>query len=92
MSTLHIINTANINTTIQAARAILAGDSVLLVEDGVYLSQQPLPDSFRQASCFALVADVQARGLALPSNIVGIDYVKWVQLVADTNKSVTWSA
>lgn len=97
MSTLHIVCTSPF--TDQALQRCLtlaaAGDSVLLIEDGVYAAhaaggnaEKPTDD----IAWYALDTDLKARGITqiLPDVTVA-DYHDFVALVCRCKNSVSWS-
>lgn len=57
-------------------------DKVLLIQDGVYLTLN--------RATFALGADLKARGVTAKTDQVVIDYDGFVDLVAESEKVVTW--
>lgn len=92
MSTLHTVNkTASDDALAACLRVVSSGDSLLLIEDGVYqaatLAQHPQASSLL---LFALQEDVTARGLSLPATITAIDYAQFVELVCRHRRSVSW--
>lgn len=92
MSTLHTVNkTAANNALATCLRVASSGDSLLLIEDGVYqasaLVQLPQAATLR---LYALQEDVAARGISLPDAITAIDYAQFVDLVCAQQRSVSW--
>lgn len=92
MSTLHTVNkTAANNALTTCLRVASNGDSLLLIEDGVYqasaLAQLPQASTLR---LYALQEDVTARGVCLPAAITAIDYAQFVELVCAQPRSVSW--
>lgn len=80
-------------------RAISPGDSLLLIEDGVYLATQlhpgmelrkQLPDGI---ALYALTPDAAARGISakFPADFSGIDYAGFVQLCLAHPRVVNWN-
>lgn len=64
---------------------LLADDRVLFIGDGVY--------ALGQTNCeqsFAILQDVTARGVSLHSEVKGIGYDEFVNLVVSSPSSVTW--
>ncbi|MDY6983086.1 MAG: sulfurtransferase complex subunit TusB [Pseudomonadota bacterium] len=80
-------------------RTLASGDSLLLLEDGVYLASQLHADvALRTAipegvTLYALTPDVAARGLSakLPADFSGIDYDAFVQLCLAHPRIVNWN-
>lgn len=74
-------------------RRIGTSDVLLLIEDGVYLSQTPiaaLNKLAQQGQVFILVDDVAARGLNVDEVYRRADMAKWVKLSVEHDKSLTW--
>jgi len=95
MSTLHIVNQTSSHDALSAClRIALGGDSLLLIEDGVYqVSQIAAHPEALKLTLFALQEDVAARGLSLanlPVIITPIDYTQFVELVCQHQRSVSW--
>lgn len=72
-----------------------SGDSILLLEDGVYgaLVSQPFAAALNDKTCYAIAADVEARGLnqqALLSHIKFIDYNRFVKLCTECDLVQSW--
>lgn len=70
------------------------GDSLLLLEDGVYMADKSNKERVRQVptKIYALDIDIEARGLAhrvLPS-IKVISYADFVQLVVEHKMTKAW--
>ncbi|MCY3540862.1 MAG: sulfurtransferase complex subunit TusB [Gammaproteobacteria bacterium] len=61
-------------------------DKVLFLGDGVYVAEDT---ACKQT--YAVLQDVNARGLSLCEGVRGIDYDDFVQLVVSTPSSVTWT-
>lgn len=92
MSTLHTVNKSAADDALEAClRVASSGDSLLLLEDGVYqaarLAQHPQASALR---LFALHEDVRARGIGLPAAITPIGYAEFVELVCQHRRSVSW--
>lgn len=71
-----------------------AGDAIVLLEDGVYgaLADQKLA-TLTKTTCYAIAADIDARGLknmSLATNIELIDYDRFVQLCCDHARVHSW--
>lgn len=95
MSTLHIVSKSPFRTdALQRCLALAsAGDSIILIEDGVLavhlpvLSNNTLADDI---NCYALSEDLRARGLGVnDSNIRSIDYAGFVTLVCEHRNSLS---
>jgi len=80
----------------QCLERIKTGDSLLLLEDGVYgaLSSHTHADKIRSLTvCYAIKADIEARGLRnkqLSSNIQFIDYNQFVTLSTEHELVQSW--
>lgn len=80
-------------------RMLAPGDSLLLLEDGVYLAAQmqagtPLRSLVpRGVTLYALDPDLLARGISgkLPEDFSGIDYAGFVQLCLTHPRVVNWN-
>lgn len=80
-------------------RTLANGDSLLLLEDGVYLAPQLHADATLRSAVpegvtlYALTPDVVARGLSakLPVDFSGIDYNGFVQLCLAHPRIVNWN-
>jgi len=101
MSTLHTVNKSPFAT--QALLSCLNhckdGDAVLMIEDGVYggLAGTGLTDIVAQkgktVALFVLAPDLTARGIdgsRLISNVEGVDYAGFVDLVAKHDRTQAW--
>jgi len=99
MATLHLINAAPHSRSAlrQCLYAASDGDTVLLIENGVFCAVAP---TFEQnvskatgLNWCALVNDVQARGIdtRLAPSIVLVDDHAFVDLVASHQPIVSWS-
>lgn len=90
MSVLHTVNKPGQPLTL-CLRAISSGDSVLLIEDGVYALMSPdqklgiLPDN---CAVYVLGADAKARGL--PVSEEAIDYDRFVALCVEHDQVLCW--
>lgn len=93
MSTLHIVSRRLDSDALGSLeRSLNANDAVLLSCDGVYLA---LVSGLAQSTqhCFALAADVSARGLATqwPGHVTQLDHAGFVELCVQHGKSLSWS-
>lgn len=90
MSILHTVNKPGQAMTL-CLRAIGAGDSILLLEDGVYELMIPdqrltaVPDS---CAVFVMGADALARGVQVPAELV--DYERFVSLCLEHDQVLSW--
>ncbi len=85
MATLHLVNNP---TALQSCLDVASdGDSVLLIEDGVYGATKDV-----DRSLLVLALDVEARGLKerIPNTAESINYDKFVALVETHKPIVTW--
>lgn len=95
MSCLHLFNKSPSSGPFEQLRKTLApGDSLLLLEDGVYFLTQPktLAGLPANLSLYFLAEDLQARGLTdpLPENATIVDYDGFVALCASHDKTASW--
>jgi tRNA 2-thiouridine synthesizing protein B len=80
-------------------RMLTAGDSLLLLEDGVYVATQlhegaPIRNQVPAGvALYALTPDVAARGISgkIPADFSGIDYAGFVQLCLAHSRVVNWN-
>ncbi len=98
---LHIVNKSPMERSSFAScfRIARAGDSVLMIEDGVYaaLANTTLADKItrrmNELSFYALGPDIAARGLgdtALIENLGIVDYEGFVDLVTASDITQSW--
>ena len=93
MSSLHTINKSGSHSALDSCLKVVQDqDSVLLIEDGVYLLNRiaglPLTAGI---TVYALREDLQARGFSeseLPSGIAAIGYDEFVALVCKHQRSL----
>lgn len=100
MTTLFTINQSWYNSTWLYEQLCLAqsGDAILLIEDAVLALQSPITLASFVAKCeaeeiavYALQDDCTLRGVSNQHSAVQqIDYVAWVELVAQHQKMVAW--
>ena len=102
MSTmLHLINKSPFerNAFDSCLRLAKPGDSILLIEDGVYAAladaayAEAITSSMEDISFHVLGADVAARGLSdapLVEGISTVDYEGFVDLVAENSVTQSW--
>ncbi len=101
MATLHTVNKSPFAT--QALLSCLghakAGDTVLLIEDGVYgaVSNTGLAESVAglggDVTLAVLAPDMKARGIdegRLMDGVKTVDYAGFVELAATTDRTQTW--
>lgn len=86
---LHIISSHSPQTLNQCLQMAADNDILLFIENGVYLHKHP---ANIVQSCFYLEADISARGIQDISQAQLVDDAGFVQLVCDTDKSVSWYA
>lgn len=89
--TLHIVSKSPgcSNALRGCARSFVAGDALLLIEDGVYALTASLPSDIPEQAVYYLEADVSARGLKAVLG-QGIDDADWVELCSKQNPVVSW--
>jgi tRNA 2-thiouridine synthesizing protein B len=96
MSTLHLVNKAHpaSNALASCLAHCRSGDSVLLIEDGVYGAVAAVwpADALPGVSLFVIADDVEARGLMarLHPDFQAVDYHGFVSLAASHQPIVTW--
>lgn len=101
MSTLHTVNKSPFSnqTLLSCLNHAKDGDSVLMIEDGVYgaMAGSQLADivaaKAASLSIYVLSADLSARGIDAGKVIDGVksvDYAGFVGLVADTGRTQAW--
>jgi len=100
MATLHIINQKPSNPTWRTLFECLnAEDAILLIEDACYadldeaiVTKLNTARTDKGVSIYVLESDRKARGLTTPSSFATADYAKFVSLVADYDKTISWHA
>ncbi len=99
MSTLHTVNKSPFthNTLTSCLRIARAGDSILLLEDGVYAAtgEHQLAHQLQQAvdagiHVYVLLPHLQERQLALPATIEAVDYPGFVDLSTRHQRIQSW--
>ncbi len=98
--TLHTVSKSPLtsNALESCLRICQPGDSILLLEDGVYAASANIaPDSILSAldlveKIYVLSEDVDARGIAglLVPDVKTIDYEGFVELTCVHEKTVSW--
>ena len=94
--TLHIINKTSSHTALYADcfNTLLPGDAIVLIESGVFSAYgQQANDLLKlQVPLYALVIDIQARGIAdsINSQVSCIDDDTFVSLACQYKKSISW--
>ena len=95
MSTLHTINKTSTHSALSSCLKVARnGDSILLIEDGVYASSQLCQSPLEGVALYALHEDLLARGLdasTLSGTIKTVDYNVFVDLVCQHQRCVSWS-
>jgi len=100
--TLHTYNKAPDDSAARlqnCLRMLAPGDSLLLLEDGVYLAAQLQPGAPLRGQIpegvklYTLDSDVAARGISgkIPVDFSGIDYADFVQLCLAHPRVVNWN-
>lgn len=98
MSTLHTLNQSPLSTAIwdRLCRTMQPGDSLLLIENGVYYLNHAQLDAMlahpNAKQVFALNNDATARGMQLDHNcgVSLIDYTRFVALSCEHDKVIAW--
>lgn len=86
---LHIISSNSPQILNQCLQMAADNDILLFIESGVYLHKYP---ATIVQTCFYLEADISARGIQQVPPTQLVDDAGFVQLVCDTDKSVSWYA
>ena len=95
-STLHTVNQSPFEHGALAQCLCYAqeSDAILLLENGVYaaLNTQPLAEKLMGKHCYAIEADINARGLSnkLATNIQLIDFTDFVRLSVQYKRVQSW--
>ena len=98
---LHLINKSPFerNALDSCLRVAKSGDSILLIEDGVYAAlakaahAEQITGRMDDFSFYVLGPDVAARGLddtPLIEGVATVDYEGFVDLVAETDATQSW--
>ena len=97
MSMLHIVNKSPYerNSLAAAVGHMTDGDTLLLIEDGVYAAVKggAVAGQLEGKTVSVLGADLAARGIAADKLVEGVavvDYGNFVDLVETTDKSQSW--
>lgn len=93
MPILHIVNcspTAAPALT-QCLQRMADGDSLLLIEDGVYAIAAP--GDWQGRRVYVLESDMRARGLSStePAGAASVDYAGFVELAASHDQVLSWT-
>ena len=88
---LHLIQRSPFSSTTLSDCLNIIGskDSLLFMQDGVYIQNHPNLASIKN-SVFILQDDLKARGLKKSSVGKGIDYQEFVQLCTQHEKVISW--
>lgn len=92
MATLHVLNKASLEhpATRDCLRCLTKKDALLLIEDGVYLTQR-YTVAHKSAKVFALQHDLHLRGLSPQhSHIEIVDDAGFVALSTQYDNVVSW--
>ena len=94
---LHTVNRSPFQqaTLAQCIQRCADGDAIILLEDGVYgaLQHSPQANQLSTINCFAIKADVQARGLftkPLIERIQLINFERFVELSCHYSLVMSW--
>ncbi len=98
MTTLHTISKAPSDTSLwqSCLSALLPGDALLMIENGVYAASQTSIirqlQSMNDVSLYLLSADIEARGLAeqIRTEATLVDDQQFVALCCQHAKVVSW--
>lgn len=95
MATLHLLNQADTHIAQRCLTLMAATDGLILFGDAVYLQQHSdIKDVLMQRAInntvYALLDDVQGRGLVTQANIEYCDYARFVALSCSYDNSVSW--
>ncbi|MCX2779333.1 sulfurtransferase complex subunit TusB [Microbulbifer thermotolerans] len=90
--TLHIVSKSpyGCNALTECLATFAEGDVLLLIEDGVYALTDHKWQAAPAGSVYCLRADAEARGIAIPEKVEGIDDTRWVELCTRHNPIVSW--
>ena len=80
---LHIVSSRN--AIERVVKHLSAHDMVLFIADGTYDIRY-----IQEVSNYVIDEDLKVRGIELPNGIEAIDYRKFVDLVIENGKSITW--
>ncbi len=88
---LHLIQRSPFSSTTLSDCLNIIGseDSLLFMQDGVYIQSHPLLPSINN-TVFVLQDDLKARGLEKGSVGKSIDYQEFVQLCTQHGKVISW--
>ena len=94
---LHTVNKSPFqqNVLAQCLDRCDSNDGIILLEDGVYgvLQDNPQADQLSAVTCFAIEADMEARGLlekSLIEKVQLIDFHRFVNLSCDYSLVLSW--
>ena len=93
MATLHTLNKLPDEALLNELNlAVTETDSLVLIEEAVYLARLDAGHRFNLKTIYMLDADAQARGVSEPysSTIKPIGYDEWVQLSACHDRCISW--
>jgi tRNA 2-thiouridine synthesizing protein B len=102
VSSLHTVNKSSSSADVLSSclRTAMAGDTVLLIEDGVYACGGAQADQLLFSKLdpairlCALQEDLQARGVVLSGDIHGlieaISYPQFVELACQHTRTISW--
>ncbi|WP_394174422.1 sulfurtransferase complex subunit TusB [Thalassotalea litorea] len=94
MANLHIVRSSGFthNKLRQCVQTLMADDSIILIDDGVYNIHHPDMMPFLQKQkVYALQEHIQARGLTPVSDSIKLcQYDDFVALTIDSDKVITW--
>ena len=102
MASLHIINTSpNLRSALQACLDVCqTDDGVIFIEDAVLAVKQDTPsaqiiqENLAANTCYALLPDLQARGIRpeqIMKGIEQIDYLGFVKITTEYDRTLTWN-
>ncbi len=92
MKTLHLLNKASLEhpASRDCLRSLEKNDALLLIEDGVYLTQR-YTVTHKSARILALQHDLYQRGISLMQNHIEIiDDAGFVEVCTEYDKVVSW--
>ena len=84
--TLHIVKSASAEVQSLLNKAVSAEDTVMLIDEGVFLTPDQLPN---QAHIVYRQTDMQSRGLST-IGFLCIDDDQWVELTIECQRTITW--
>ncbi|WP_067517998.1 sulfurtransferase complex subunit TusB [Endozoicomonas ascidiicola] len=92
MKTLHTINKTG-QPFENCLRSVAEGDTILLIEDGVYgllVGKRQLETIRSTCKLIAMNQDLKARGIHAPDDCLAINYEQFVEQSLEHDKVISW--